>query len=523
MQEVEQAAFAHGIKAADLMEQAGEGIAEVVQQFFSTPGTCVLYCGKGNNAGDVLVAGRFLARGGWKIFIRAAFSEKEMSELAQQQLQCLKKEKLFFGEETEKKALSHGVSTSQFVDAVTNYGTDPLARDVCFFEKFAKIQKKGPLVLLDGLLGIGAQGQPRREIQNLIEEINERRRMEGAFVVAADLPSGLEATTGMPSKSCVEADLTVTIAFSKTGLIADSATKNVGRLAIVPLSHLTTTKKEEAFLITAKRLQALLPPRSFDVHKGMFGRVGIIAGSQGYLGAARLASTASLHAGAGLVTLYALPEMYELLAVSVPPEVMVKPIACYADVLTERLDALAIGPGLGSEHHAEILEIIEKAKVPCVVDADALNALATDIKILLECQGPRLLTPHPGEMERLFPRQDRTRAAWAADFIKQYPVTLLLKGARTIVAEKEKALAYNTSGNPGMASGGMGDVLTGVAASFLASGHEPRGAAMLGSWLCGHAAEIAIFQGTASSESLVASDVISNLGRAMQDLREGVF
>ncbi len=487
---IEQAAFKCGINAADLMQKAGQGLANVVQQFFPSPGRALLYCGKGNNAGDVLVAGRFLAKAGWSIAVRAAFSGDEMSALASGQLQCLKQEALFFG-----------------------------ADDVQ--------DKKQPLILLDGLLGIGGQGEPHGKIATLIEELNERRRMEGAFVVAADLPSGLDGATGIPAKSCVEADITVAIAYAKTGLVADTATHYVGRLAVVPLPELAAffqiTKGSEALVIGSECFRGVLPNRSFDVHKGMFGRVGIIAGSRGYLGAARLASIAALHAGAGLVTLYALPETYELQATSLLPEVMVKPIESYLEILSEPLDALAVGPGLGKRHHEQILSLLEKASIPCVVDADALNILASAMPRLLNAQGPRLLTPHPGEMERLFPRQERTRAAWATDFVTQYPATLLLKGARTIIAEQNKSLAYNTTGNPGMASGGMGDVLTGVVTAFLAAKHELREGAMLGSWLCGHAAECAIFEGTASQESLVASDVVNNLGRAMRDLRAGVF
>ncbi len=487
MQEVERAAFTRGVKAIDLMEEAGKGIAEVVQQFFPLSGTCFLYCGKGNNAGDVLATGCFLAKVGWKIFVRAAFSEEEMSELARKQFECLKKEDLFFREEN------------------------------------SYLTRKEPVVLLDGLLGIGAQGEPRGRIRELIEEINKRRINEGAFVVAADLPSGLDGTTGVLASSCVDADLTITIAHAKTGLLADAATNHVGRLAIVPLPSLHATQGEKASLITSESLRMLLPPRSFDMHKGDFGRLGIISGARGYLGAARLAASAAVHAGAGLVTLFALPETYELLAASVPPEVMVKPIHSYTEVFSETLDALAIGPGLGIKHQDEILEIIKNIKLPCVVDADALNAIAGKKEFLLECSGPRLLTPHPGEMERFFPRQGRTRVRWAHDFVQQHPVTLLLKGARTIIVEGDSPLAYNTTGNPGMGTGGMGDVLTGVAAAFLASGHKPRESAMLGAWLCGHAAELAIFQGTASPESLVASDIINNLGEAIKGLRRGVY
>lgn len=484
----EQEAFGRGVQAADLMNQAGEGIAEVVQQFFQIPGTCVVYAGKGHNAGDALVAAHFLANQGWKILIRLAFAQEEMALLSQSHLQVLIK----------------------------------YHRTACIQELPKKVTT--PLVFLDGLLGIGSGGAPRGALKVLIEEMNQLRRERNAFVVAVDLPSGLEGTTGVPFNSCVEADLTATIGFVKKGLVADAATNKVGRLALVPLAELKVSQQEERdFLMTASSLRKFLPPRSFDVHKGMFGHVGIVAGSCGYLGAARMAATAALRAGAGLVTLYALPETYPLLAPTLSPEIIVKPISSWKNVLSEPLDALGIGPGLGQEHHDGVLELVEKTKLPCVLDADALNALAAHKEILTRFQGQRLLTPHPREMERLFPAAGRERSAWVSDFVEQYPATLILKGARSIVAEKGEPLAYNSTGNPGMASGGMGDVLTGVATAFLAAGKTTREAAMLAVWLCGRAAEIAVFEKEASPESLVASDVIAMLGRAMISLRAGDY
>jgi NAD(P)H-hydrate epimerase len=153
-----------------------------------------------------------------------------------------------------------------------------------------------------------------------------------------------------------------------------------------------------------------------------------------------------------------------------------------------------------------------------VVDADALNVVAKDVSVLGRCAGLRLLTPHPGEMERLFPRCGRSRLAWMQEFVGRYPVTLLLKGARTVIGEAGSLAAYNATGHPGMASGGMGDVLTGVAAALIAQGKSPREAAMLGAWVCGRAAEISIVHG-ASQESLRASDISSSLGAAFQSLR----
>lgn len=492
MQAIEQEAFQSGIEAAELMEEAGLGIARAVQQFFPTPKTVIAYCGKGNNGGDALVAARILAQDGWKILVQLTVSKNEMSLLAQSHLQ-----------ELEKRY------------------------QISALEKRFHINEKS-CIILDGLLGIGTMGAPQGSIKEAIDEIKTLHREQQAFVVAIDLPSGLDGTTGVPFESCVEADLTVTIAFAKAGLLADTATNQVGRLAVVSLASLNLNKlkapqEETSSLLLSEGLSSLLPPRAFDVHKGTFGHVGILAGSYGYLGAARLASAAALHAGAGTVTLYALPDIYELLATSVQEEVMVKPIKQYTDLFAEPLQGLAIGPGLGSKHHDEILELIEKLPIPCVVDADALNALSQEMSRLLKIQGPRLLTPHPGEMERLFPAEKRDRTSWAKDFIKQYHVTLLLKGARTIIAEQAKPLLYNTTGNPGMSSGGMGDVLTGVAVAFLAGGHSCHEAAQLAAWLCGRSAEIAIYEGEASSESLTANDIIDHLGRAIRSLRTGDY
>ena len=223
------------------------------------------------------------------------------------------------------------------------------------------------------------------------------------------------------------------------------------------------------------------------------------------------------------MTLYALPDCFELLASLCIPEVMVKPIASYREVLDEQHDVLAIGPGLGRDHDGDILAIIRESPLPCVVDADALNAVSTAPSTLLQCAGPRLLTPHPGEMERLFIQAGRTRREWATDFVERSPVTLLLKGARTIIAQSGSDISFNNTGNPGMGSGGMGDVLTGVCAALIGGEHSLRDAAMMGAWLCGRAAEIAIFNENDSQESLSATSVIDRLGMAFRSLRDGDY
>jgi ADP-dependent NAD(P)H-hydrate dehydratase / NAD(P)H-hydrate epimerase len=482
MKTAEEAAFARGVRAEDLMEQAGLGIAEIVRQFHPTPGLCRVFCGKGNNAGDGLVAGRHLARWGWKIELHFAYPESALSSLTAKKLDELPK------------------------------GTGDSA-------------DRRPKVVLDGLLGIGARGEPREEVAASIRLLNRLRQYQGAWVLAIDIPSGLNGDTGLPAPVCVTADLTATIGCVKAGLVADTATGVVGRLAVVELPELQPTEAEPWDVATARALRTWLPPRPFDLHKGDCGRVGIIAGSPGFTGAARLCSAAAVRAGAGLVTLLAKPDTAQLLAISCIPEVMVKPVESYREVRDQRFDSLAIGPGLGSKDADEVLDVIREAPQPMVVDADALNALSRDVSLLADCSGPRLLTPHPGEMERLYPQKGRTRRQWLDDFLGEHRVTLLLKGARTLIGNSRQGRSINTTGNPGMASGGMGDVLTGVCAALAAQlpGKDLFQSAVLAAWLCGRSAEAAVFDPFGSPESVCASSVVNCLGAAFSALRAGSY
>jgi NAD(P)H-hydrate epimerase len=227
----------------------------------------------------------------------------------------------------------------------------------------------------------------------------------------------------------------------------------------------------------------------------------------------------------GLVTLLAKPDTAQLLAISCIPEVMVKPVESYREVRDQRFDSLAIGPGLGSKDADEVLDVIREAPQPMVVDADALNALARDVSLLADCSGPRLLPPHPGEMERLYPQKGRTRRQWLDDFLGENRVTLLLKGARTLIGNSRQGRSINTTGNPGMASGGMGDVLTGLCAALAAKlpGTDLFQSAVLAAWLCGRSAEAAVFDPFGSPESVCASSVVNCLGAAFSALRAGSY
>src|SRR5437588_6598222 len=480
MHAAEQSAFARGVSVETLMDQAGAGVARAVRQFFPKPATCIVFAGKGHNGGDALVAAEQLQRVGWKIDIRLPFAETECSELTQQKLKALR-------------------------DA-------PRSDDT--------IDRAPHTIILDGLLGTGAKSFLREPLRSAAREINRLRREENGFVFAVDLPTGLDADSGEndPEDSVI-ADFTVTIGFAKHGLIVDSALNFVGRIEVVPLPGLWPEAGAPNELVASPySLGALLPRRKFSAYKNEFGRVGVVAGSKGFVGAALMTTQGALRAGAGLVEVFVPEEIYEIVAAAAPMEAMVRPIKSYRDLLKEKSDVWALGPGLGKLRATDILELIEKAKQPMVIDADGLNILSEKTSALRRCKGKRLLTPHPGEMKRLFPDKKEKRAETATKFCHRFPVALLLKGSRTIVAQRDRPLSYNTTGNPGMASGGMGDILTGVCAGLAGQGLSLYDAARLGAWLCGRAAEIAIFDGSQGEQSLLPRDVLDHLGNAFNEL-----
>src|SRR2546430_1944661 len=396
MRAAEEAAFASGVQVEALMNKAGAGIAQAVTKFFQKPGRCIVFAGKGHNAGDALLAAQCLERRGWKIEVRPAFKEADCSDLMRKKL-----------------------------------------ADLC----------RRPPEILGGALNYGG-------------------RMEG--------------------------------------LLLDEWRK-------------PETKPKEIIASPTVR-RRFLARRKYNSYKNQFGRIGVVAGSKGFVGAALMTSQGALRAGAGLVEVFVPEEIYEIVAAAAPMEAMVKPVQSYRDLLKQRADVWAVGPGLGKSRAAELLDLIEKAKQPVVIDADGLNILSEKTSVLRRCKGERLLTPHPGEMKRLFPDHKEPRAATAKKFCNRFAVTLLLKGSRTIVAERDRPLSYNTTGNPGMATGGMGDVLTGVCAGLVGQGLSLYNAARVGAWLCGRAAEIAIFNNGQSEQSLLAQDVLDHLGDAFDEL-----
>jgi len=504
MRAAEEAAFARGISAEQLMDAAGAGIAGVVRQFFPRAGKCIVFAGKGNNAGDAFVAASHLMRAGWRMETRLIFPESECTELCRKKLVSLHdregEARIWEGEapaEPQNRAAP-----------VTQQELRPPAETT-----------RDQTIVLDGLLGIGAKLPLRDPIRSACREINALRLNRNAFVFAIDIPTGLETDTGDADPDAVVADFTLTIGAAKRGLIADRALGFVGRLEVIHLSDLQIeVTKADRVVATAASLRHLLPRRKFGGYKNQFGRVGIVAGSRGLTGASLLCATGALRGGAGLVDLFVHDDVYEVIAAAAPPEVMVKPVTSYLEAEPPRVDVWAVGPGLGKAHRNEVLALIRRAPQPMVIDADALTIVADDMNALREAAGPRLLTPHAGEMKRLLPVENLSRAELARRFVDEFPVTLLLKGSRTLVGERGQPLSFNTTGNPGMATGGIGDTLTGLCAALIAQGLTPYDAARVGAWVSGRAAELAIFAGRESEESLIARDVAEHLGVAFRDL-----
>lgn len=480
-QRAEQAAFVAGASAAEMMQKAAYGVFEVVQQFFPRPGYALVFCGKGNNAGDAIAAARFLTSLGWRAELRLIFPLDQLSPLAR-------------------------LEYDAFV-AIPQPPLPPIPH---------------PRIILDGLLGLGATGEPRPPIAEAIAEINRLRLEQGFRVVAIDFPSGLDTTTGQPAEHCVRADITVAIGTIKTSHLADSATDFVGRIAHVPLPEIDPKPEPEVQAAIPSILRSWLPPRNFNTHKGDYGRVGILAGSPGYFGAAVLCAMGALRAGAGLVTLFQHQNYFALLAAMCPPEIMVKPQEDFRAIIDADLDAIVIGPGLVGEKAGELAEILRQAQVPVVLDAGGFEALSGQPKILRLASGPRILTPHPGEFQRFYRPTAKDRAGMVREFVQQFPCVLLLKGARTVIGAPGRPLYYNTTGSPAMSTGGMGDVLAGVIGGLAAQKLRVSQAAILGAWACGRAAEIALANGE-SEQSLVASQIPQYLGAAFRSLHEGVY
>jgi NAD(P)H-hydrate epimerase len=483
MRAMEAAAIAAGWSEEQLMDLAGERLGHALARLFPHPGTAIGYLGKGHNAGDALIAlGVLQNQYGWKIAVRPAFPIEQCAPLTRLKwLEC----------------------SPPRIEAPLPW------RDL-----------KGPLVLLDGLLGIGAQGPLREPLTNLVAEMEWLRQHTGARVAAVDVPSGVDADSGESTPGTLTADVTFMIGNAKRGLLQSHAVNAVGSLALVPLEILAVSDPGEIELICPQEMDFGKSPRPYDFHKGMAGRVAVIAGSARYPGAAALAATGALRGGAGLITLHVPLEAAATIAAKCPPEIIIRGYASIRELGNIDCEAMVVGCGLGELDDlasAEFLQWLENQDMPAVIDADALNLIAKSGRQGI-FRSQHVLTPHPGEFRRLAPDlADLPREEAARVFAGRYPATLLFKGGRTLVTRAGQPLWCNATGSPGMATGGQGDLLAGVIGARLAAGLVPLEAAAQGAWLCGRAAEIALENPDFSPESVTPSDCAQRLGAAFHD------
>jgi NAD(P)H-hydrate epimerase len=389
-------------------------------------------------------------------------------------------------------------------------------------------------VVVDALLGTGARGAPAAPVGALIDAINA----SGRPVVALDIPSGLPADGEPPAGSVVRARSTTTFAAPKLGLVIGPGVDLAGRIEVVdigvPAAELT--REIQTFLLEGADVAPLFPRRLREGHKGTYGHLLVLAGSVGKTGAAALCARAAMRAGAGLVTVAtpasAQPVVASLLveAMSEPlPETEARTVAVKArdaitDLATAR-DAVAVGPGLGLDDETRRLvrALVRDLDRPMVVDADALTALVGHLGELRAAAGPRYLTPHPGEMARLLGvstgELQRERLARTRAFAMEHGVHVCLKGSRSLVASPDGRVLINPTGNPGMASGGTGDVLTGIVGALLARGLPADRVLAAAVYLHGLAGDVAAER--IGEESLIAGDVIDALGEAYRRLAHG--
>lgn len=486
MRRAESTAIAAGWTEGALLRMAGKRLGWAIGRFFPNPGTAVAYLGKGHNAGDVVVAlGVLQHEFGWNIAARCAFPQSEWAPLLR---------------EVWEEA-----------------GGIPV-----LLEKPQPAESHGPLLLIDGLAGIGLLGALRDPLSSLVREIACLRRNHGAIVAAADVPSGLNADSGCANGDAVVADATFTIGTMKTGLLESAAVDFTGSLVLVPVEPLAAAGAGGPIAIAPQSMSIPWFPRPHETHKGRSGHVSILAGSSEYPGAAVLCATAALRAGAGLVFLHVPHDALDRVIPRCPPEVIVRGVDMPDEAFECQADAFVAGCGLGAwgRMWSEQLtcRICEESR-PVVIDADALNAFAESGG--LESLGPHhVLTPHPGEFCRLAPDLAQSpRDESARTFVERVNATLLLKGARSVVAQRGSPLHINTTGHPGMATGGQGDWLAGSIGALLAGGQSPLHAACLGAWLAGRCGEIGIHHHNHSQESLCPADFPHWIGPACHDWR----
>lgn len=499
-----------GLPGRLLMENAGRGAARMLMALYPdiASRSVAVVAGRGNNGGDGFVIARCLAAYGIDVTVYLL---------------------------TDHLLLKGDAAENFNLLAPLDIPVVEIQDKETFGQHKAAMAHKA--IWVDAIFGTGLNADVRGFFKSVIRFINDLNKP----VFAVDIPSGLHTDTGQPCGTCIRAAATATFGFAKLGHIIYPGAEYTGLLKIVDIGippHIANQVAPGQRLLTADMVGDALAPRPPDAHKGQTGHLLVVAGSPGKTGAAAMTSLSGLRAGAGLVTL-GIPEQLNSVLEPQALEVMTYPLPQTSDgslsdaggetVLSLLADkqCLAIGPGIGTgaETKQLVCQLITESPVPVVVDADGLNLLADDPARLKKKKAEIILTPHPGEMARLIQSTPAAvqadRVTCARSFARKYRVHVILKGARTVIAHPDGEIYVNPTGNPGMASAGMGDVLTGIVSGLVCQGYSPAMSARLGTYLHGAAGDMLAKR--VGPVGFIASDVMRLLPETVQAVAAGEF
>jgi NAD(P)H-hydrate epimerase len=494
-----------GIPSIVLMENAGRQVVSALEALMDDlpERQVAILAGKGNNGGDGFVVARTLQQRGIEATVFVVGRVSDITGDARINLDTLGR---------------LGITVVEVAD------------ESAWELHFSEVGRHD--LIIDALFGTGLKAP----LTGLYETVAADLNGSGITVVSIDLPSGMSADSADLMGPCIEAAVTVTLGAPKLPLVLPPAEQKAGEVVIadigIPLGVIEALDGPRIELLTRESLRPLVVPRPPDAHKGDFGRVLVVAGSVGKTGAAALAARGALRSGAGLVTV-GCPRSCLPIVAALGMEYMTEPLdetpagtvhfAAAETVLAAGADVIALGPGLGRGEGVTtfVREVVEKSEAPLVLDADALNAFADDPALLVGREGRDvIITPHPGEMARLVGASvedvQNNRLGIAADVARRHRVYVVLKGYRTLIATPSGTLYVNPTGSPGMATGGTGDVLTGMLAAWLAQLLDAEAACRLAVYLHGAAGELA--DADAGEVSMTAADLAEHIGDAVLEL-----
>ena len=477
------------IASIELMERAAWALSyEFIEHFPKAKSVCI-FAGQGNNGGDALALARMLLKSGYEVSAILIHSNSISAD-------C----------EANKERLISKFPNS--LHEVTNQFTAP--------------EISADTIIVDGLFGSGLS----RPITGIFAEVVEWINKTENIVVAIDIPSGLQGEENKLTEKAVivKADFTFSLQFPKLAYMFVENEPYVGSWTVLDIGihpEVILQSSSNLFYLEKDDIKSLLKKRSKFNHKGTFGHALLVVGSKGMAGASVLSSKAALRSGAGLVTVHG-PENNRIIVQTAVPEVIFQSDS-HSDFITEvvdimKFDAIGIGSGIGTQPiTAEMLRnLLLQMTKPCILDADALNIIGQENDLLEIIPENSILTPHPKEFERIFGESNSSfdRMIKAQEAAMRYKLIIVLKGAHTLVAMPDATLYFNSTGNSGMATAGSGDVLTGILAGLLSQGYSPENAAKIGIFLHGLAGDLALKN--QSKESLIAGDIIENMGNAFK-------